>query len=350
MKLKMLICLCLLFLAPGMPAKAEPPPIDYAALYAHVLKVHLRPRYQAVEAQTKALTGAIDSLCQAPDAPRLEAARAAFHGVSDAWQAIEHMRTGPATSLNAHARLNFWPDERDRVGKHLRGLLSSGDAGRVAPADFAQGSVAVQGLPALERLLFGDKALDGLKAADAPVTPCKVARAIAANIAAIAQDLMKAWAADPLRGSDAKKATADLFTNLAGGLGAVADMKIGAPLGEKTGRTWPKKAEQWRSDRSLRNIAIDVQALEDLFAAMSDGAGPAFKGTSGDKQNRYQFQSLIKEVKNIGTSMQAALDDETGRLRLKVAAGSLRDMRDLVIGSMTGPLGLILGFNSFDGD
>ena len=127
-------------------------------------------------------------------------------------------------------------------------------------------------------------------------------------------------------------------------------MKIGAPLGGKTGRTWPKKAEQWRSSRSLRNIDINLRALRDLYVAMADGAGPRFKDTPGDRQNRYQFDSLIREARNISPSMRAALDDETGRLRLKVAAGSLRDMRDLVIGSMTGPLGLILGFNSFDGD
>lgn len=348
MRLKPLICVLAVLAA--APAAADPPAIDYSALNAHVLEVHLHPRYQAVAAAAGKLAPAVDALCKAPATGHLETARDAFHAVSDAWQAIEHMRTGPAAGLNAHARINFWPDERDRVGKHLRSLLSSGDAGRLDAADFAQGSVAVQGLPALERLLFGDRALEALRSAEAPVTPCKVARAIAVNVHGIARDLVEAWAGNPLAAGDAKKATAELFTNLAGGLGAVADMKFGAPLGEKSGRTWPKKAEQWRSRRSLRNIDINLRALRDLYVAMADGAGPRFKDTAGDRQNRYQFDALIGEARNIGPSMRAALDDETGRLRLKVAAGSMRDMRDLVIGSMTGPLNLILGFNSFDGD
>lgn len=350
MKLSTLLGLFLTVLATALPVWAEPPAIDYAALNTHVLETHLRPRYQAVAAAAGELVPAVVALCKAPDAGRLEAARATFHAVSDAWQAIEHIRTGPAAGLNAHARIHFWPDERDRVGKHLRGLLSSDDASRLEAPNFGRGSVAVQGLPALERLLFGDKALEALKAAGAPVTPCKVAHAIAVNVDGIARDLDKAWAGNPLAAGDAKKATADLFTNLAGGLGAVADMKIGAPLGGKTGRIWPKKAEQWRSQRSLRNIGINLRALRDLYVAMADGAGPRFKDTAGDRQNRYQFDALIGEARNIGPSMRTALDEETGRLRLKVAAGSLRDMRDLVIGSMTGPLGLILGFNSFDGD
>src|SRR3546814_3114375 len=70
----------------------------------------------------------------------------------DAWMAVQHLRFGPSLLFLRVDRVEFWPDKRGTVGRHLAQLLSDHDLQPLAPRVFANGSVAVQGFPALERL------------------------------------------------------------------------------------------------------------------------------------------------------------------------------------------------------
>lgn len=337
----------------GVASAAPKAPIDYAALNAHVVAKHIVPRYQAFLVQANTLGTALTAYCAAPGDKALSSARDAFHATVDAWQAIEHLRSGPTAELNAAARVNFWPDPKGLGGRHLRQLLGAQDAERLAPARFAQSSIAVQGIPALERLLFseaGKPLLEVPPADGAVVTPCKAAHAIARNLAAIGGDLVARWSKDPFAGLEAKKATSNLFTDLAGGLEAVADLKVGGPLGEKTGRLWPKRAEDWRSGRALRNIEINILALKDMYAAMADGAGKRLSGTPEDAYIRGEFDAAAAKAKAVGPTLVAALETTDGQARAKALIAAVRELREVVVGNMMAPLDLILGFNSRDGD
>jgi len=338
------------FLAVFTTHGASAQTIDYAAINADVLAAHIQPAHDAFAAKSHALAGAVDALCTKPGTAPLATARDAFQNAADAWQAVEHLRFGPEQATSAHARLNFWPDKRGRVGKHLRRLMAGDDASVLQSATFAKGSVAVQGFPALERLLFAGEALSELKKAAQPISACAVVRAIATNIAAIAKDLADRWRKADLTGARAKDATGELFKSLAGGLQAISEIKIGGPLGLESGRLRPKRAENWRSARALRNVVVNLRALRELYDGLTKGGGHNFRGSDEDKLIRDLFVRAIAETEARGPSLIAALEAENGALLLKTLTYTIDDLRELAVPNTAETLDLVLGFNSFDGD
>lgn len=336
------------FLPGGLGAAAST--ADYAAINRAVTADHIRPAYDRAARAGLALRVALRELCDRPEGPGLERARSAFHRAVDAWQGAAHLRFGPADALSAHARLNFWPDKRGRVGKHLRRLMAKTDAAALHPDRIATGSVAVQGFPALERLLFAGDPLARMQSRGGAVTPCAAAAAIAGNIAEITADIAAAWREDLLAAKRTKDGTGALFNSLASGLQAVSDLKMGAPLGGKSGRVRAKRAEHWRSGRALRNVERNLFALNDLYVRMAGAAGPALQGTDRDTLIRQLFNRSLAEAKALGPSFKDAAATENGVLRLKALAAEINDLRNLILGHVTEALGLVLGFNSFDGD
>lgn len=330
------------------PVRAAATAIDYGAINAAIVKDHLLPRYHAFTEKTAALADATGNLCPGVAPTTLDAARDAFHGALDAWQEVEHLRQGPAAMADTHIRVKFWPDRKSLVDKHLARLMANKNGDILKPDSFAHVSVAVQGFPALERLLFAKDAQSTLKSGDGPITPCAVARAIAVNLHAIATDLEARWTKDPTASRPAKRVTTDLFNDLATGLGAVAELKLGAPLGSD-GKTRPRRAENWLSGRALRNVAHNLVALEDLYDGLATAKG-AHIGNGEDDLIRHQFAYLIKFTRDLGPSIAAVLKTEKGPLRIKVLKSDIQDLHELVVINVSEAFDLVLGFNSLDGD
>jgi len=348
--LKPITFILMAFLGIFAARTADAQAIDYAAINTDVLAGQIQPAHDAFAAKGKALAGAVGELCDNPDTATLARAQGAFQAAADAWQAVEHLRFGPEQATSAHARLNFWPDKHGRVAKHLRRLMAGSDAAALEPAAFAQGSVAVQGFPALERLLFAADAKAAFKQAAQSITACAVARAIAINIVSIADDLTGRWRQTELTGMRAKDDTGELFKSLAGGLQACSEIKIGGPLGLESGRLRPKRAENWRSARALRNVAVNLRALSELYDRLTKGGGHDFRGSDEDKLIRDLFARAIAETEARGPSFVAALKAENGALLLKTLTYTIDDLRELVVANTAEALDLVLGFNSFDGD
>ena len=330
------------------PVRAAATAIDYGVVNAAIVKDHLLPRYRAFTEKTAALADAARKLCPDATPAAVNATRDAFHGALDAWQEVEHLRQGPAAAADTHIRVKFWPDRKSLVDKHLARLMANKDGGILEPESFAHVSIAVQGFPALERLLFAKDAPTSLTSGDGPVTPCAVAGAIAVNLHNIAAGLEDRWTKDPAAGRPAKRVTTDLFNDLATGLGAVAELKLGAPLGAD-GKTRPRRAENWMSGRALRNVAHNLVALEDLYDGLATAKGGHI-GKGEDGLIRHQFAYLIKFTRDLGPSIAAVLKTEKGPLRLKVLKSDIQDLHELVVINVSEALDLVLGFNSLDGD
>jgi len=314
----------------------------------HVLETQVRPRLERFAAATRALDDAMTAFAD------VRAARQAFNDAEDAWQAVQHLRRGPAEAEHRHQRIQFWPDKRGHTRKHLAWLLASTDAADLAPESFAKASVAVQGFPALERLLYAEAPPKGRALA--------VVRAISRNLATIAAELLAQWndpasefgavlakpgPTNPLF-ADARAITAFIATDLVAGLKAVEEQKLGRPIGEK--RALPKRAEAWRSRRSLRNVVINLEALKELFGAM------VAKAQFGDDEARQakfvlgQYDSVLRGARALGPSIYDLLGEYNGRLKLRALRGGIQDVYELTAGFLADGLGLTMGFNSLDGD
>src|SRR5690606_8386432 len=195
---------------------------------------HVIPRYAALADATRRLDEAARAYCGTPSDAGFVALRTTYGAASDAWQGVQHIRFGPVDLFMRQQRFAMWPDPRNTVGRQLGEMLKSGDRDLISQKSFETGSVAVQGLPALERLLYDETLPNGFA--------CEAVTAISGNLAGMATDVLHAWREDYARTvakageagthyQSASEATLDLFKSLHAAVELVADHKLARPLG-----------------------------------------------------------------------------------------------------------------------
>lgn len=339
----------------ALPAQAA----DFAAFNRAYAQAQVIPALARLAAETTALAQAAAATCRAPDAAGLARIVDGFDKVDDAWMSAQQFRLGPLSQDQRAERFAYWPEKRNIVEKQLAALLAEADPAALAPAALAQASVAVQGLTALERLLF-PAAAESLLAGDQPAFRCTAAAAIAANLAAIAGETRQGWEAalaDPRQAAapfaaDPAEATTQLYSNLLTELQIVADQKVAAPLAASAAEARPKLAEQWRAGRSLRNIVLNLQAarrsmLDDAgFAALLPG--PQFDGLK--TRLAAAFDQAIVAATDVPLPLDRAVADAEGRKAVERLFVRLNQLRDIARQEMPPALGITLGFNELDGD
>jgi predicted lipoprotein len=130
-----------------------------------------------------------------------------------------------------------------------------------------------------------------------------------------------------------------LFTQLVTGLEALADGRIGRPLGTFD-RPRPELAEARASGRSLRNVVLSLQGLRDLAVTLDPES----------LQTTAAFDRALTLAANLGNPVFAGVADPQGRLKVEILQQAVRATRDAAIVEIAPSLGVTLGFNSADGD
>lgn len=294
---------------------------------------HIRPGFAGFASAAQTLAG-IES-CDP------QGLRPAFQSTYDAWMAVAHVPIGPAEEEGRGLAVHFWPDPKALGWKAQRALLT-GDQAALQPEAFAQQSIAARGLPALERLLYPAETL--------PADPCPLILATADDMARLAVELDQGWASfgdllitagqtGNLRFLSETEATQALFTQLVTGLEALADVRLGRPLGTFD-KPRPDLAEARASGRSLRNVALSLQALRALAVALSPDSPKTIAG----------FDHALALTGDLNDPVFAGVSDPQGRLKVEILQQAIRATREAAIAEMGPALGVSLGFNSADGD
>ena len=158
---------------------------------------YLLPRYQSLVQATDKQEQSWAAFCRQPTADGFGAVRSAFQAAMDAWMPLQHVHTGPASLQTRIDRIYFWPERKNAVTKQVAALLQSGDAAALAPDRIATASVAVQGFPALQLLLYDgdDPAHSFLSGDPAAAYRCAYGTAVARNLKAIAGQIVEGWTA-----------------------------------------------------------------------------------------------------------------------------------------------------------
>jgi predicted lipoprotein len=131
---------------------------DQTAIAKASLTEVIRPSYAALAAATGSLDDKVAALCKQPSAAALQAAKDAFAGAVDAWSKVEIFRFGPIVQDRRYERLFYWPDPKGIGLRQVQDALAKRDEDLTLPYELSAKSVALQGLPALEYLLYGDGA------------------------------------------------------------------------------------------------------------------------------------------------------------------------------------------------
>lgn len=331
----------------------------YAADFGAFNQVYARsvvaPAFKNVVVETAKLAQAADDFANAPSQDGFAALRVAFDSVSDAWMHAEMFRTGPLEQEQRAERFLYWPERRNIVDKQLRALLAAPDPQSLKPAQFAHATVAVQGLPALERLLYGDHARQILSAGAEQKARIAVIQAITHNLEILAREVAVAWekAGDqPAAFShDPTEATTQAYGDVLAEIQVIADRKVASVRGNVIDKARPHNAEQYRSGRSLQNIRSNLEALRaavlgaDGFATLLPPDHAALK-----EEIAKAFDTTLAAVASMPEPLDAAVTDPDKRKSVDTLLNTANALRDLMTQKVPPALGLTVGFNAMDGD
>jgi predicted lipoprotein len=347
----MRVVLALLLALLALPAPGQE--IDHAALARRALDAHIRPGFARLAREAQALEAATRAACKTPGPIDLGTVRAAYDATLDAWARIGHVRFGPGEENGTVFAIEFWPDTKGSTPRALAALLAEENPAADDPAAFAGQSVAARGLMAIDQLLFDPAAapLDG------GTYPCRLLVAITTDLAATADRLVARWddpwgtilttagAPDNPVYLDPAEATKALYSALTEGLQANIDLRLGRPLG-----TWdrpqPRRAEAWRSGRSLPNLVASTEGLRAF-------AETVFLPAIGPDESRpvlAAFDAALAAAARVTAPMDVEVATPQGRIHVEALQVALRHVQEEVASHVGPTLGVASGFNSMDGD
>ena len=131
----------------------------------HVAKDIVIPAYADAVKQSDLLHDLAQKHCQqAPvSGDELQALRAQWLVLAQAWASAEMINFGPATASMSNLYINYYPDERGLVHSGVAELIAANPS--LTAEQLADESAIVQGVPGLEEALFANDSLNAAQCA-----------------------------------------------------------------------------------------------------------------------------------------------------------------------------------------
>lgn len=336
---------------------------DLAELGSRLTERYIRPATQQFAAATAAVSGAVEYLCREPDAARLEVVRQRFGDAVGAWSRVAVLRFGPLIEDNRYERIFYWPDPRGVTLRQFQQVIAADSSGMLDAETLRSKSVALQGLPALELVLFGPGAEALLTAEPAGRFRCSYAAAIALVLKQNAEDVSTAWAPggsmavefttpapDNTLYRDTGEVAAESLKAMTTALQFLSDAMIAPFLGREPETANPKLAPLWRSGLTLRLISTKLRAIAEFYRTLevSGALAPSTRWIDGaiELELRKVQEALDTLSEPVGEA-SARGPDRAALIYVVIALGSVRQT---VNEQLAPALGAKVGFNALDGD
>lgn len=313
------------------------------------------PAYQALQKSSGELVNASNNFCSKAGDVSFNGLKASYHKTMDAWQSAQILRSGPAGKNMRSFRLEMWPDRSNAAAKHLQKLQKEANPESLAPKKFSKSSTAVQGLSAMERVIYAkDSKAEDFQTDGKANFKCQLVQAISLNVQSISNDLLTAWQKDyyeviakPSKDNDFfetdKEATAQFLNDLNTQLQVVIEQKIDRPMDGDNFRL--TRAESWRSQRSLRNISLNLVAAKKMYQI---GFAPHVADDGLKQKQQALFDTAIVLGKDLDVSLQMAHDEKAEPLKKWIE--SIKTLKASINTELPKAVDIPLGFNSLDGD
>jgi predicted lipoprotein len=336
--------------------------VNHAAIARGSLEAYIRPGYAQLAASTEALQQSVATLCEKPSAAALKDTQKAFAAAVEAWSVVEPIRFGPVAQEDRFERIFHWPDPKGLGTRQVRDALAKQDESVTKAASLAGKSVALQGLPALEYLLYGDGAAALAKTGEAAFR-CSFAEAVAGNLAAVIKEIVDGWQdsapytksyLEPRPSNAAyhteKEVTLELFKTFTAGIEWVRDQKLAKTLGPKLEQARPQLAPFWRSGLSFANIAGNLAGVRDLFA--KGGFAQVVRDDSPGVEESVVFDlnHAIDVLRGLDKPIAEVVRNDNLRGKLEALRISLKSALTTAGDIISRAAGLSFGFNAMDGD
>ena len=356
-------------LALSLPALAQdanlPPPTLNADAIPGVLEKavdgFIRPGYHRLHDTAGAMTATMQDFCAAPSAEKLEGARAAFDATVSAWSNIEIVRVGPVIEGNRFERILFFPDRKSTGLKQVQAILAKPDESATDVSTLKDKSVAMQGLGALEFVLYGTGS--ELLLSEPNGFRCRYGTAISANITRLGGELAAEWdRPDGIQSAwkhpgpdnpvfrDGREAVTELLGILVHGSETIRDQRIESFYSGADKPMLPKQAIYWRSQNTFASIRDNIEGLRALLdtSGMVELLDPEVRSVVNSID--FVLKSLVRVDKGINPDVAVALADPAERGKLDFLLLNSRDAILRLNDDFGGAIGLGAGFSFSDGD
>lgn len=355
------LIVCCVLSAVGCSPKNESSPVDQAlSTTAHEL---ILPWHQTFVRDTAELQQSLERFCQNPGNPgELEASKKSWRTAMLTWQTLRVINFGPVAEGNQAWRLQFWPDTHNRIGQKVEELLAKDSP--ISAESLAGGNVLVQGLSALEYLLF-DPQKSALEDYQNPRV-CDFLAAASQNTANVATTLHRGWATEggnylgvflsAGEGNIAFPTNKDVVAALASAVVMsvefVKNRKLGEPFGGRPGggRTNPYHLELWRSKISLPAMQAELAANEQVFLKALKPVLIAEGHTDLAARIEQSFSDSRKSLNALPSPLFDHVREAQALPQFQAAWDTLGQLVSLLKRDLPNALQIQMGFNSSDGD
>jgi predicted lipoprotein len=323
---------------------------------------YIQPSFQQFAEEAGSLKLNVEGLCKTPSADTLSTARNQFKSVVVAFSRVEFVRIGPLTLGDRLERLLFWPDRKGIALRQVQGALAEADPTAVKAETLKDKSVAMQGLGALEFLLFGTGSDD---LATASGYRCDYAQAIVTLVDELAATISAEWRdtspdgpvahmLSPQPTFDDYRTEREVLERLAAtmihGTEAIRDQRISPILSVATGSPKPRSALFWRSNMTAASLAANFDGIHDFFLAARYPEAIGVTNSWIAKGAIFEFENAARAAAAIVDPMEKAVADPGQLDALKYMSIITGSLDHLLGENLAAALGLSVGFSALDGD
>ena len=336
---------------------------DHKLVAETSLANHIRPSYVRLQSAVNALDKALVDYCAHPSAATSDPVYASYTKAVMAWGRVEHIRFGPVTEQHRYERFVFWPDAKALGKKQVLRTLRKMDENVLEQSKLAKKSVALQGLTALEVILyskkhertFGPEAVDPFR--------CGYAKAISANLIVMAEEIVTAWSIkgrytrlwfspgpdNPLYLSE-KEVTQELVRSYSAGLEQTREKRLVEPMGIRHTQKVPGKSPFEHSNLTMPFLIANVEGLQDLFVngGLMGALNASHPGRGDSLGNEFRF--ILAALNKIDVHEPRPLSHPSIFKRLIPIGFPMKNLLVLGTAYLSEAAGLSLGFNASDGD
>ncbi len=338
-----------------------PPPEEK---WVTALSQRIGSGYQALHAGSQELDQRVQAFCVG--SAGIDAPRSQWRATMDAWQNVQWVRFGPIIENNDDWKIQFWPDKKNIAARKVNKILNNEQS--ITVEDVANASVVVQGLSAIELILFDEPYVSQFaEGAERAEKQCELLGAIAENLQVTTHKILQDWqdpefqtgwqasVSGPQDGVHAN-AVSDVVGGMLAQMEKVKIDKLGGPLGYKNRNRQPNGyfSEGWRSESSLANIKTNLLSLQELIDNDDAYDLRRLLESNGNGVIADEFQTRINDalvqLATIDMPLRKAVMDVGARQQLEELHQSIAGINTLIKTKLTSALGVNLGFNANDGD
>jgi len=308
----------------------------------HVADDIVIPAYADAAKQSDLLNELAQKHCtQTPvSGDELQALRAQWLVLAQAWSSAEMVNFGPATASMSNLYINYYPDERGLVHSGVADLIAANP--KLTPEQLAGESAIVQGVPGLEEALFANDSLDAGQ--------CAYVISASSALSTRLKDIEKNWqqnATDLLAIDKTAESDRGLNQWINSLLSLIETMKSNA-IDQPLGLTGKAKGHLPAATAGQSRAIINAK-LDTINKAMTDPVLTAILGSNDENKVSDNLSTALADTTALLAQMPEDLS-QANKEDQQALYDHLTDVTRLIKRQLIPALGIRVGFNSTDGD